>query len=489
MQQQLEQTVVGVSGSPAVAIADAAGNATFTFPAVPQGQTWWGSVQIEGAPFSAVFAAVVSVAGIGNAGTPWGTWQGPLPYSMVRAEGRQQVIVNATGLTPGVQFAATWLGIMDDSLDPVPEFPAPLGPSANFPTAPLIRSTFTDALGSHTTALFPVSNVKGARFSFRNAAGSAGNPPTVVTLSWYSLGSPGTNPIAQRLIVLAQAGGSAHFQHPHLGDFLQVTASSTNASPLNLDVEIANVDDDRLIWHTIGAPAGNPLIPEELGNFTGVLGPASGLTVINATFSNVFAGPVHFHYEPDSNPGATPAGQWQVKLQAQGISGAWETIAAWDNNTQRGVSYYTGAEVHASNVNVAPGATTQLIGAPVLGTGYRIKSLTSTALLAPAAGVRNQFQGVSDGHTLAIDLTTATAGVGISVFPDIPLNDGVQYVNNTGVNYRVSVVAEVVGIQTEGAGVNELVIVPPGPLRVLASNNDAFAHTIALTLIADSYRA
>lgn len=307
MQQQLELVVT--------ATTDATGAASFQFGAVPQSHTWWGTVQVADAPAAATFAAVVTTAGISNAGTAWGQWPGPIPYGVVRAEGREQLVVNAIGLVPSTQYACTWLGIMDDSGEPIAEFPTSVA-FATYPTAALINERRTDA-GVYTSALFPVSNVKGGRYVFLNHAAAA----TVINMVWSTLPTVAGGALVQcgQRIVTLPAGGAAVFQHAHLGDFLQITATRIGGGAVNLDVAYANIDSDRTIWNAIQGPTAGGVLPDVLFTATTTVVPG---TVVLASSSDVFAGPCTWEITP-----GTGAVSWSAFLQAQDTAGVWTIIA------------------------------------------------------------------------------------------------------------------------------------------------------------------
>lgn len=322
MQQQLEQRVT--------ATASVVGDATFVFPAVAQGLTWWGTIQIVGAPFSSLQSVLVTIAGVPNEGTPWGTWAGPLAYGLVRAEGRQQVTVTASQLIPGVTYDATWLGISDDSLEPVPEFPTAIGGAQNFPTQAFLFQQLLTGAGQtvfpiqNQTLAYSVSNVKGMRVRIVNLDIVA----LVVILAWYS-GATFSNAaeVGQRTIVIP-AAGTAFFTTPHLGDFLQVFIRNADSSAKQCQVILTNVDSAAAVFSGVFAGGANQ-VPEALIVWPPTLVvPGALLTV--ASSSTVYAGPACWNVQATNvldNP------TWVALLQAQDVVGLWNTIARMDQDS------------------------------------------------------------------------------------------------------------------------------------------------------------
>lgn len=127
MQQPLRTT--------AQATADANGNATFTFPAVPQGQWWTGTVQVQLAPNYSLFVATVAEVG-------WGTWQGSQPFGPVQAEGRLSVKVVATSLIPLTHYVAVLQGIASTTPADTPS----ATPSVNTPPTTQVTNLLTTAV-------------------------------------------------------------------------------------------------------------------------------------------------------------------------------------------------------------------------------------------------------------------------------------------------------------------------------------------------------
>lgn len=130
--------------SPAQATTDARGNCTFTFPPVPQGQVWTGTVQILNAPNYSSFVATVAEIG-------WGTWQGSQPFGPIQAEGRLTVKVVGTTLLPNTAYTAMFQGIASTPED------APLAtPSVNTPQTTQVTPLFSGPI-SFANALTQVT--------------------------------------------------------------------------------------------------------------------------------------------------------------------------------------------------------------------------------------------------------------------------------------------------------------------------------------------
>jgi hypothetical protein len=106
--QQLNQT--------ASAIASATGTATFTFQSPPTGFTWTGTLQVTNAPATALFTATIGA-------TTWEQWAGDSTAGPVQAHPNQQLVVAATGLSPGITYALPWTGSSDAEGSVQPIYP------------------------------------------------------------------------------------------------------------------------------------------------------------------------------------------------------------------------------------------------------------------------------------------------------------------------------------------------------------------------------
>lgn len=126
----------------ASATADASGDATFTFPDVPQGEIWCGTTQIPGAPATAVGMVTASGELIGQT-TGSGSF-GPWTCGSSR-----HLVISITGLTPHQQYQAIWHA--DSSGASFSTYPAAITPTtvagggsvdvANFPAVQTVDGT------------------------------------------------------------------------------------------------------------------------------------------------------------------------------------------------------------------------------------------------------------------------------------------------------------------------------------------------------------
>lgn len=123
----------------AQATANALGVATFTFPSVPAGLVWTGTVGVRGAPTTAVFEARVGVAA---AGVPWGSWQSNGTFGPVQGWGMETLVITATGLTPSTTFYAQWIG--DSVFD--------------WEAAPVAPSAFSTTVSASTTSTTTITS-------------------------------------------------------------------------------------------------------------------------------------------------------------------------------------------------------------------------------------------------------------------------------------------------------------------------------------------
>lgn len=92
--------------APVSVVASPTGTAVFDFQSPAIGFTWTGTFTCGGAPATAVFTAMIG-------GTAWGSWAGGSVYGPVQAFGGQQMVVTASGLSPGVSYELVWAGSSD----------------------------------------------------------------------------------------------------------------------------------------------------------------------------------------------------------------------------------------------------------------------------------------------------------------------------------------------------------------------------------------
>lgn len=103
--------------------ADASGFCTITFPNVPQGLVWTGTIQVTNSNPAANWTAYI------NQLTPLGqAWPGVSSSSTLQVGGMEALTIKGVGLSPGVTYSAYWVGSSDDS-DSAP--PTPTGSSGN----------------------------------------------------------------------------------------------------------------------------------------------------------------------------------------------------------------------------------------------------------------------------------------------------------------------------------------------------------------------
>lgn len=105
----------------AQAVADSVGDIVLTFPSVPQGLTWTGSITAAVNQTSNVVATVSPAPLFGATWTitinsvPFMSFQGLEVVEDFQATGRQSVVVNGFGLVPNTSVIMTWTGFSDDT--------------------------------------------------------------------------------------------------------------------------------------------------------------------------------------------------------------------------------------------------------------------------------------------------------------------------------------------------------------------------------------
>ena len=281
---------------------------------MPQGLAWLGNIRVAGAPYTATFVATIGL-------DDWGAWQGPLYGGQIRAESNVTLVVKATNLQPNATYIATWLGISDnaDQVGPASATASPATPAA-FATASFMNLTVPVA-ATYTGPIVPCSNVKGALYRMFNHATDS----CTVELTWYN-DAAGTLTLAGRQIIIPAVAiavpGSATFTHPHLGNYVQVSAVATTGN-LALFIAAAHHDSDAITWSDLLALDGAAgELSDVLLSGSSALTGGAGSAVLNSSQS-VYAGPVGVSI-------TSGAVKWNVQLQTLDASGNWVTIYQWD---------------------------------------------------------------------------------------------------------------------------------------------------------------
>ena len=85
------------------AVTDSSGTCTFTFQQTPVTQTWTATVNIPGAPDTAITTAYTN-------GNPTASWQGSNTYGPLQLGNGQQLTLTCTGMAPFTNYQATAIG-------------------------------------------------------------------------------------------------------------------------------------------------------------------------------------------------------------------------------------------------------------------------------------------------------------------------------------------------------------------------------------------
>ena len=99
-------------------MASSSGGATFNFPAVPNGQTWTGTVTVIGAPDTATMT--ISSVHVGN---DIGQFIGGNNWGPLQLQNGDQLVVTATGLVPGTAYICNFQGTAITGGDPGITYP------------------------------------------------------------------------------------------------------------------------------------------------------------------------------------------------------------------------------------------------------------------------------------------------------------------------------------------------------------------------------
>jgi hypothetical protein len=173
------------------ATASSTGAATFTFPAVPIGSTWTGTVTVQGAPANAIFLANIGA-------TPWADWAGNSVGGPIQGLPNQQLVVNATGLAPGQSYLCVWTGSSDPQGLAAPVWPEPTNSAQTVQLgqgSPILGpAAFTASGGLISLAVSPPSTTRTLLILMANIGG--GDPPVTglsvtgqqTTNAYYSQG-------------------------------------------------------------------------------------------------------------------------------------------------------------------------------------------------------------------------------------------------------------------------------------------------------------
>lgn len=182
----------------AVATADGAGDATFTFADVPVGELWTGTTNIPDAP-------PAHVGTVTGGGELLGQMYGPGSYGPWTCGHTQKLVISSTGLTPGVQYEAVWHA--DDRGHEVATYPAPITPttttSVSIPTPVPVSQATTPWIVAGTVN---VGTVAGTVTTLPTLAPAAPGGSTAMT------GSPVTLPshAAVQGVVLSSPTSNGH---------------------------------------------------------------------------------------------------------------------------------------------------------------------------------------------------------------------------------------------------------------------------------------
>lgn len=301
--------------------ADANGFATFTFKPPPTQAAWVGVVQVPAAPSTAQHSATVD-------GIPWGTWVGQTGGGPFQTPGSGQLVVMSTGLVPGVQYVATYIGTQYVAGEDEP--PGWVSPSA---TAQAIITSDT-LLPKQTVSLAqnvpvhlpkqPTAAFPGARWRFSNHDNTT---PVLVLLDYQDMA--GNDVGSKGLIIPGTQGGgigsfgTAAFAHPHIGDYVLVTLiQAASAAPILVDIEAVHHQDNTQFWMPdTGFFSSQPpgmLLAAHLVSI------GAGLSSVFGPSTLCYGGPAHaFAY------GGTNSTSWTVAVAAQALDGSFQTIAEW----------------------------------------------------------------------------------------------------------------------------------------------------------------
>lgn len=298
------------------ATAAADGTATFTFPPVPEGMIWTGTLQVPTAPIVANFSATVAT-------TPWGAWSGGLPFGPVQIDGRLALIVRASGLNAGVKYRCALIGVSEFG------YPTGLLSPAALATPPqasrILQANTTTTAVSFTSSPLDVSNFPGASFAFINDAFSSA---VAIYLQYYATLAEAlatTLPGAGYRLVVVDTGDSATFQIRHLADWLIVRFQSLDAGTFGLTWEATQRPDAVDMW--MPGQAGS-LGPDVL------LGPQSqspttGTTAIfTSPESGRYAGPAHWSVT-GGGPNPLPAGPAFGAIEAKAPNNTFQVVSAF----------------------------------------------------------------------------------------------------------------------------------------------------------------
>jgi hypothetical protein len=173
------------------AVADSSGNATYNFPAVPNGQIWTGTVTVIGAPDSATFT--LSSIHVGN---DIGQFIGGNNWGPLQLQSGDQLIVTATGLLANTAYLCNYQGTAITNGNPGITYPEAYAHSVTTRTEQILLAsgTFVIASGTINQQTYGLGGVIPLNTAYRSIYiltwfTSGASTPTVSALGHYVKGN------------------------------------------------------------------------------------------------------------------------------------------------------------------------------------------------------------------------------------------------------------------------------------------------------------
>ena len=189
------------------AVASSTGGATFSFPAVPNGQIWTGTVTVIGAPDSATMT--ISSIHLGN---DIGQFIGGNNWGPLQLQSGDQPIVTATGLVPGTTYVCNFQGTGITGGDPGITYPEAYAHSVTSRTEQIVLASGSTVITRSTgTSNLTIASSIPVQASYRSyyvilwVTGLTSGDFT--TLEAFALGNQSSQPYAG---ILTPYNGNAY---------------------------------------------------------------------------------------------------------------------------------------------------------------------------------------------------------------------------------------------------------------------------------------
>ena len=212
--------------------ADATGRVTLSFPPVPQGLVWWGSIRLY-SPLPAGSHAGTLQPGIWNltrSGNPVLSFAGDAGVSDIMAVSQEVLTISGQNLKTGTPVYAVWNGWSGDPTEAPLLYPKTFGQQIN------AVQVYTDPVAGAGSALSVAPTPTPANLQFVKVFASAAGTVTMIpaSVSGYSLWTVSLN-------VSASNSGTAAIDAPLLVSVLNGSSNLLTLEPIAVQASAVSV--------------------------------------------------------------------------------------------------------------------------------------------------------------------------------------------------------------------------------------------------------